>query len=111
MSTTGRLTAPPDSAPDGQHRPLLSLLALGGGLLIFVSYAIPYFEPPFGGYLYMQWLSGGTTVLGVMAARRRESGPMAQAGLASTALAGFIFLSTILVPLAYGVAMDVFMPN
>ena len=92
-----------------QRRPLLSLLVLGGGLLIFVSFVIPYFEPPFGGYLYMQWLTGATTALGVMAFLRREPGPIAHAGLACTFFAGSIFLLTIVFPLVYGLAMSIFM--
>ena len=101
----------PEEATVPHRRPLLSLVVLGGGLLIIVSYLVPYFEPPFGGHLYMQWLSGATTALGVLAAKRREAGSIAHAGLACTLFAGSVFLFTIVFPLAYGVAMDVFMPN
>jgi hypothetical protein len=87
------------------------LLVLGCSLLIGVSFAIPYFEPPFGGSWYMTWLAGITALLGVLAARRREQGPVARAGLVCALMAAALLVFTILFPLAYGLAMAVFMPN
>jgi hypothetical protein len=104
-------TAAHDSPRHGHRRPLLSLLVLGSSLLIVVSFVIPYFEPPFGGYLYMSWLSGGAAALGALAVLRRERGPIAHAGIVCTFMAAALFLFTLLFPLAYGVAIDVFMPN
>ena len=106
---SGRLT-PPDAA-DYRRRPVVSLLVLGCGLLIAVSLAIPYFEPPFGGYLYFAWLSGGAVVLGAIAVLRREQGPITRAGVVCSLMAGAFLLLILLFPLAYGVAIDVLMPN
>jgi hypothetical protein len=89
----------------------VSILVLGCGLLILISFAIPFFEVPFGGDRYMQWLSGLTLLLGVGAFLRRERGPLAVAAAVVTLGAGALLLLTVLIPFGYALAMRLFMPD
>jgi hypothetical protein len=92
-------------------RQSVSLLVLGCGLLILVSLSMPFFDVPFGGDRYFQWLSSLAVVLGVIARVRRERGPLAPAAaFVSVGAAGLLIL-TVFVPLAYGAAMQLFMPD
>src|SRR5687768_2364872 len=93
------------------HRLRLSVFVLGLGLLIAVSFMLPYPQVPFGGDRYMQWLFAATLVLGVAAIIRRERGAAAIVAIAVTVLAGGLLLLTVLVPLAYGVASKFLMPD
>jgi hypothetical protein len=101
------------AAPSGTGRSsqIVSILVVGCSLLIFLSFAIPYFEPPFAGLWYMTLLSGTTALLGLVAFRRREQGPIATIGLVCAAMAAALCVFTIVFPYAYGWAADTFMPN
>jgi uncharacterized membrane protein YccC len=94
-----------------EHRLRLSVLVVGCGLLILVSLAVPFFQPPFGGDRYWQWLCGVTVLLGAMSLFRRERGALAIVATIVTVAAGGLLLSTVMVPLAYSVAMRLFMPD
>jgi hypothetical protein len=107
----------PAQAKGGFHRlggyalPRLSVLVLGCGLLILVSLLVPFFEPPFGGAWYLQWLSGGTAILGTVALMRREPGRVARAALVVTLMSAALFVFTIVFPWAYSLAMGVLIPD
>jgi hypothetical protein len=90
------------------RRPLVSILVLGASLLLFVSLAIPYFDPPFGGADYFFWLPILTIVLGIAAALRRERGPLARAGLIGSVCAGSVVVIPRLLVLIGGAILGLF---
>ena len=94
-----------------EARPLLSLLVVGCGVLIVVSYLVPLFEPPFAGTWYMQSLAGVTCVLGGLALLRGERGGVARVALVVTLSSAALFLFTIVFPWAYSAAMGALMPD
>jgi len=59
----------------------------------------------------MEWLAGGTAVLGSIALLRRERGPVAAAAVAVTLCAAALLIFTIVFPMAYSMAMRVLMPD
>ncbi len=95
----------------GNARPLLSLVVIGSGFLILVSFVVPYFEPPFGGTWYMQLLAGGTCLLGGLALRRHEQGRVARVAFLVTLSSGGLFLFTMVFPWAYSAIMGVLLPD
>lgn len=89
----------------------VSVFVLGSGLLIVVSLVVPFFEVPFGGDRYFQWLSAVTVLLGTISLLRKERGPLAgAAALVALGAAGLLIL-TVIVPLAYVLAMRLLMPD
>jgi hypothetical protein len=84
---------------------------VGCGALILVSLLVPFFQPPFGGDRYWQWMCGVTLLLGLVSWRRREQGAVAIAAIAVTVGAGGLLLLTVIVPFVYATAMRLFMPD
>ncbi len=94
-----------------QRKLRVSVLVVGCGLLILVSFLIPYFAVPFGGEWYMQILSGFTFLLGIVALRRKERGALATAASVVTFASGAIFLFWMVFPHFYAFASRILMPN
>lgn len=94
-----------------QQRAPFSLLVVGCGVLILLSLILPYFKPPFGGENYWQWLCAVTIVLGSISLVRKERGTVAIVALAVTGLALSLLLLTVVVPVAYSLAMRLLMPD
>ena len=99
------------SASPRQHKVRLSLVVVGCGALILVSFLVPYFSVPFGGEWYIQILSGVTFLLGVASLRRKERGTAAAAAAVVTVAAGGIFLFWMVFPYFYDLASRILMPN
>ncbi len=109
---TGRAVEPaPRSEPARRARPILSLLVIGSGLLVVVSFVVPYFEPPFGGAWYLQVVTATACLFGGLAIVRCERGLIAQAALAVTVISAALLLFSIVFPWAYSAIMGLVLPD
>ena len=86
------------------------MLVLGCGAVLLVSF-LPSFEPPGSPVTWFRSVCALAILLEAVSLLRRERGNVAVVAVAVAACATGLLVLTFVMPVAYGLGMDLFMAN